>query len=595
MSHTHRIAILAAIVASFVVMPDVAQTTAIHARQQAATPRPAPPWWQHAVIYEIYPRSFQDSDGDGIGDLNGIVQRLDYLASLGVDAIWLTPIFPSPQADFGYDISDFTAIDPLYGTMADLNRLIVEGHHRGIRVILDLVLNHTSDEHPWFRESERCRTNPKRDWYIWRDGRVRPDGSMAPPNNWVNRIEQSPWRYDAKTGQFNYHYYDQKQPDLNWRNPQVKAAMFDAARFWLDKGAAGFRLDAINTLFEAADLADAPAGPGTNEYGERSLSMVRQRNLPEVHDVLRDLRRLTDGFSGDRVLIGEVYTGSTAEAGTWYGTSERPELQLPMNTNVGFLNRLDAAAFRRLLGESEAAFAERMPLYVFDNHDRPRSWDRYGDGKHDADIARMLATILLASRSSALVYQGQEIGMVTSTPSRKGDVRDPRGLAGWPREKGRDGERTPMQWDATPQAGFTSAARSWLPIPPTFAQTNVAAQLTDRSSLLSWYRQLIAMKRSRRVMRDGRMTLLDRDSLGVLAWIRHSDHPGPEPSVLVACNMSPHQVVLDVRDAVSVLGIAGTALRPLLARGSVTSQHDLQVTLAPYGTFVGDITVADRR
>jgi alpha-glucosidase len=587
-----RVAIFAVIIAWSTAASGAAQTAASHTARHAAAPSSGPAWWQHAVIYEIYPRSFQDSNGDGIGDLNGIVSRLDYLESLGVNAIWLTPIFPSPQADFGYDISDFTAIDPLYGTMADFDRLMAEARRHGIRVIMDLVLNHTSDEHPWFKESERSRTNPKRDWYIWRDGKIRPDGSMGPPSNWVNRIEQSPWRYDPKTEQFNYHYYDPKQPDLNWRNPQVEAAMFDAARFWLDKGAAGFRLDAINTLFEAADLADAPPGPGTNEYGERSLSMVRQRNLPEVHDVLRDLRRLTDGFAGDRVLIGEVYTGSTVEAGAWYGTAERPELQLPMNTNVGFLNRLDAAGFRRLLAESEAAFADKMPLYVFDNHDRPRSWDRYGDGGHNGQIARMLAAILLASRSSALIYQGQEIGMVTTTPARREDVRDPRGLAGWPREKGRDGERTPMQWDTTPQAGFTSAVRAWLPIPPTSVQTNVATQSAEADSLLSWYRRLVALKRSRPAMRDGKMILLDRDAQGVLAWIRHADVSGREPSVLVACNMSPRTVVLDVGAEVNALGLARGQLEALMTHGGATAGHDLQVTLAPYATFVADIIEA---
>lgn len=589
-----RLTVLAALALALAAILDAGGLAGAAGDRSPQHPSPAArtraSWWRHAVIYEIYPRSFQDSDGDGVGDLNGIVQRLDYLQALGVDAIWLTPIFPSPQADFGYDISDFTAIDPLYGTMADLDRLVAEAGRRGIRVIGDLVLNHTSDEHPWFVESRRDRTNPKRDWYVWRDGRPRPDGSKDPPNNWVNRILQSPWEYDRVTGQFYYHYYDVKQPDLNWRNPQVQQAMLAVARFWLQKGLAGFRLDAINTLFEAGDFSDAPRLPGRNEYGEAGLSVEKQRNLPEVHDTLRGLRRLTDGFPGDRVLIGEVYTFSTAEAGVWYGTPDRPELQLPMNTNVGFLNELDAAGFRRLLSESEAAFASNMPLYVFDNHDRPRSWDRYGDGTHDAAIARMIATILLATRSSSLIYQGQEIGMVTTTPLRREDVRDPRGLAGWPQEKGRDGERTPMQWGEGPGAGFTSSARPWLPIPASAAQTNVARQERDPASLLAWYRGLVALKHSRPVMRDGAMTLLDRDAQRVLAWVRHDPASPDGSAVLVACNMSPVPVTLDPTPELTRLGLRELALTVIQEHGgAVVLDASSRVELPPFGAFVGEL------
>jgi alpha-glucosidase len=435
------------------------------------TPGVAEPWWKDAVIYEIYPRSFQDSNGDGVGDLNGITSRLDYLQGLGVNAIWLTPIYPSPQVDFGYDISDYTAIDPVYGTLADFDRLVAEAKRRGMRVIMDLVLNHTSDRHPWFVESASSRTNPKRDWYIWRDGKPGVDGKLSPPNNWVNRIEQSSWQLDAKTGQFYYHYYAVEQPDLNWRNPAVEKAMFDAARFWWRRGVAGFRLDAINTLFEDPGLRDAPPVPGTNEYGEPGLSMIYQRNLPETHGVLRDLRRVSDEYP-ERVLIGEIYTQSTAELAAWYGAAH-DELQLPMDTNVGFLNKLDAGLFRRRLQEAEALGAGNEPLLVFDNHDRPRSWDRYGDGVHDQAIAKMLAAVLLASRSTSLIYQGEELGMETVTPTRREDVRDPRGLAGWPKEKGRDGERTPMQWDAGKNAGFSVAEKTWLPVEGDSAVKNV--------------------------------------------------------------------------------------------------------------------------
>lgn len=498
----------------------------------------AAPWWANSVIYEIYPRSFQDSDGDGVGDLNGITQRLDYLKSMHVDAIWLTPIYPSPQADFGYDISDFEAIDPLYGTMADFDRLMAEAKKRKIRVIMDLVLNHTSDEHPWFRESQASRSSPKRDWYVWQDGKPNPlGGPPLAPNNWRDRIQQSPWQWDPATGQFYYHYYHVRQPDLNWRNPAVQKAMFAAAEFWLRKGVAGFRLDAINTLFEDSELRDAPPGPGTNEYGEPAVSQERQRNLPQVHDVLVELRKITDSYPGDRVMIGEIYTYSTKELERWYGVVGKPEIQLPMNTNIGFLNRLDAPSFRKLMTESEAAFSDRTPVYVFDNHDRPRSWDRYGDGRNNQAIAKMIATILLATRGTALIYQGQEIGMTTTTPTRLEDVRDPRGIAGWPKEKGRDGERTPMQWQSGPGAGFTSALNPWLPIPSSAETVNVSAQVRKTESLLEWYRSLLKLKRKNASFRDGPMTVLDRDRQNVLAWLRTG-----KQNFVVAINMSDHEV-----------------------------------------------------
>lgn|SRR6187402_129049 len=541
------------------------------------------PWWKTAVIYEIYPRSFQDSNGDGIGDLKGITQRLDYLRTLGVDAIWLTPIYPSPQKDFGYDISDFTAIDPQYGTMEDFDNLVQEASRRGIRVLMDLVLNHTSDQHPWFVESRSSKTNPKRDWFIWRDGKA-VDGQAlpAPPNNWVNRITQSAWEYDAKTGQFYYHYFAIEQPDLNWRNPAVKKAMFDAARFWLNKGVAGFRLDAINTLFEDPTLRDAPPVPGTNEYGEPGKSMEFQRNLPEIHDVMRDLRSVTDSYAGQRVLVGEIYTGTTAEMAAWFG-AKHDELQMPMDTSLGFLNRLDAAAFRAKLTEAETQLGGNLPLLVFDNHDRPRSWDRYGDGVHNAEIAKVLATILLASHSSALVYQGEEIGMQTSTPTKKEDVRDPRGIAGWPKEKGRDGERTPMQWDATAHAGFTTG-EPWLPIPANFATVNVAAEKDH--SVLQWYRDLIALRRANPALHTGEQILLDQDADNALVWVRRVRDTAP---VVIACNLSAKPVTLHLRAQVNKLGIRGSFLRGMMRTDRGMGGMNLDaVTLPPFGVFIGE-------
>lgn len=554
----------------------LALSVSVFAQQPAKAS--AAPWWKDAVIYEIYPRSFQDSNGDGIGDINGITSRLDYLQQLGVDAIWLTPIFPSPQADFGYDISNYTAIDPVYGTMADFNRLMREAGKRHIRVLMDLVLNHTSDQHPWFLESASSRTNAKRDWYIWRDGKQGADGKVLPPNNWLNRIEQSAWRWDERTQQFMYHYYAPEQPDLNWRNPAVEKAMFEAARFWLDKGVAGFRLDAINTMFEDEALRDEPRLPGTNEYGEPSLSQVRQRNLPEVHDVMRDLRRMTDGYSGNRLLLGEIYTQSTAELAKWYG-DHGDELQLPMNTNVGFLNRLDAKGFRKLLAEAEAIGPETTPLFVFDNHDRPRSWDRYGDGKHNVAIAKALAAILLTTRATSLVYQGEELGMETVTPTRKEDVRDPRGLAGWPKEKGRDGERTPMQWSMAKNAGFSTAEKTWLAVEPDYEAKNVAAESRSETSLLNWYRGLIALKKNNAAVHVGATKFLDYDAENALVWRREGTTP-----VLVVCNLSAKPVTLRT-DA-----LGGKRFYPLMnSELSKLTMRDGALTVAPFQTVIGEL------
>lgn len=549
------------------------------AEQQGTTLQGRAPWWRYATIYEIYPRSFQDSNGDGVGDLRGIVQRLDYLESLGVDAIWLTPVYPSPQVDFGYDISDYTAIDPRYGTMADFDLLVAEAKKRHIRVLMDLVLNHSSDKHPWFVESAKSRTNPKRDWYIWRDGKTGADGKPQPPNNWRNRIDQSAWQYDPATKQWYYHYFATEQPDLNFRNPAVERAMLDVVRFWYDKGVDGFRLDAINTMFEDEQLRDEPALPGTNEYGEPSLSQVRQRNLPETHDVLRRLRTFSDGFDGNRLLVGEVYTGGTAEMARWYGANN-DEIQLPMDTGVGFLNKLDATGFRKLLAEADALGPARTPLYVFDNHDRPRSWDRYGDGVHNEQIARMLAAVLLLTRSSSLVYQGQELGMQTQTPTRKEDVRDPRGLAGWPQEKGRDGERTPMQWDASPNAGFTAAAQPWLPIEPSHVMRNVTTESSQEDSLLNWYRALISLKRNDPAAHSGTTIFLDTDKRGVLGWVRRS---ADDTGMVVLCNMSAQPATIDLSrqpglgERAYVTALSSTAVSP-------DAQHSF--TLNPYQSVV---------
>src|SRR5271156_5079434 len=315
--------------------PAVWGQTPLVASTLVSAPHEAPsagePWWKHALIYEIYPRSFQDSNGDGIGDLKGITQRLDYLQSLGVDAIWLSPIYPSPQVDFGYDISDYENIDPQYGTLADFDHLLAEAKKRNIRIIMDMVMNHTSDKHPWFIESKSSLTNPKRDWYVWRDGK----GPGIPPNNWQSAFGHSAWKYDPTTKQWYYHKFYAEQPDLNWRNPAVEKAMFDAVRFWLDRGVAGFRLDAIPTLFEDPQLRDEKELGGTNAYGDPILADNYTDNLPEVHDVMRRLRAMVASYPGDRVLIGETYLPNIQELDKWYGGASHNELNLPMDMQIG--------------------------------------------------------------------------------------------------------------------------------------------------------------------------------------------------------------------------------------------------------------------
>ncbi len=543
------------------------------------------PWWAHAVFYEIYPRSFQDSNGDGIGDLNGITARLDALRDLGVDAIWLTPFYPSPQVDFGYDISDYEAIDPMYGTMADFDHLIAEAKKRHIRVLLDMVMNHTSDQHPWFLESRSSRDNPKRDWYVWRDGKA----PGQPPNNWQSLFGHSAWQYDTKTQQWYYHKFYVQQPDLNWHNPDVQTAMFNSVRFWLNRGVDGFRLDAITTLFEDPDLRDETVLPGTNAYGDPNLSQARTDNLPQVHDVLRALRKVVQEYPGDPVLIGETYLPNVQELAKMYG-AHNDELQLPMDMQLGMINRMDASAFRERLLEAQTELHGHLPLFVFDNHDIPRSWDRYGDGVHNVAIARILAAIQLTTRSVPLLYYGQEIGMVTTPPKTRAQVQDPIGKIGWPKEKGRDGERTPMQWTPGKNAGFSSAAKTWLPVAANYKTVNVQTESAQPDSLYLWYKQLIALRRSNPALREGAETLLNPSDSYVLSYLRRS--PDGKHAVVVALNMTAQEQT--VRFDLAAQGVHATHARTLLHSGKAADRVALHhLHLPPFSVWIGQVE-ADR-
>jgi alpha-glucosidase len=489
-------------------------------------------WWRHAVIYEIYPRSFQDSNGDGVGDINGITSRLDYLKDLGVDAIWITPMYPSPGVDYGYDIADYTAIDPEYGTMEDFDRMVAAAKKRGIHVIMDYVMNHTSDQHPWFKESRSSRDNPKRDWYVWHDGKVGPDGKMQPPNNWQSWFGHSAWTWDETTKQYYYHYFYVQQPDLNWRNPEVHQAMADVLRFWMKRGVSGFRIDAASRLFEDPQMRDDPYLPGTNAYGDRNIKHQYTDDLPEVHDVLREMRKVVDAFPGDPVMITEADEPNITELTKMYGKDD--EVQLPMDFQIADVNELSATRFRTLFNEVENNTAKGQPEYFFSNHDQPRQWDRYGDGKHNDQIAKLMAALLLTTRGTPQMYYGEELGMRTTDPARIEDVHDPIGKLGWPKEKGRDGERTPMQWDATPHAGFTNASKPWLPIPPSAATYNVATESANDDSIFNTYKRLLKLRKDEPALRDGEYQAINQDDPHVFAYLRKT----ADSTVLVALNMS---------------------------------------------------------
>ena len=529
------------------------------------------PWWQHAVFYEIYPRSFADSNNDGVGDLKGIASKLDYLKGLGVDAIWITPCFPSPQVDFGYDVSDYENIDPMYGTLADFDLLASEAKKRGIHIILDFVVNHTSDQHKWFLDSKSSRTSAHRDWYIWRDGK----GPGEPPNNWVSLFGGSAWKFDPATNQYYYHYFYAEQPDLNWRNPAVKGAMFDVTRWWYKRGVAGFRLDAVDTLFEDPELHDNPiVRPGTNEFGDPFVQDKYNTKLPEVHEVLRGLRKVAD--ENNAVLIGETWTADVTELNAYYGKGN-DELQLPMDFLFMMVNKLSPSEFRKQIAAVDAASG--WPTFVLSNHDRARAYDRYGDGEHNDQIAKLMAALYLTLRGTPIMYYGEEIGMKTTPPTRKEDVKDPIGRTGWPEEKGRDGERTPMQWDSSDNAGF-SKGTPWLPVPPTYKTHNVADEAKDPNSVLEFYRKVLQLRRTNRALLDGNYTALNENDANVLSYLRLYRDRG----VVVALNMSNTRqtVTLELK------GKGFTSATSLLATGGSGSRGD-EVSLEPYGVFIGEL------
>lgn len=476
-------------------------------------------WWRDGVIYQIYPRSFMDSNGDGLGDLPGILSRLDYLNELGVDAIWLSPFYPSPDKDFGYDISDHCAVDPRFGTLQDFDRLAQEAHRRNLRLILDLVLNHTSDQHPWFQESSASRHNPKADWYLWRD---------TIPNNWQSVFGGRAWSYQPQRDQVYCHLFLRQQPDLNWRNAQVRQAQLDVVRFWLERGADGFRLDVFNLYFKDVLLRSNPPALGLRAFDRQKH--IYDTDQPEMVPLLQELRRLLDSYP-QRYAVGETFLGTPQHISRYCG-----EDRLHAAFDFHFLecppkpSRLVTTiqAWENLYHQYHL-----WPTYVLSNHDVRRSASRYAAGDDDR-LLKVMMTLLLTLRGTPFLYYGEEIGMRDISLKRR-EILDPPGKKYWPLYKGRDGCRSPMQWDDTPSAGF-SRAKPWLPVHPNFVHRNVQRQREDPNSLYNFTRHLIATRREQIALRRGDFVLLTPHPRHVLSYLRQTS----DEMILIALNFSPH-------------------------------------------------------
>ena len=501
------------------------------------------PWWKKGVVYQVSVTSFSDSDGDGIGDLRGIIDRLDYLNdstsnSLGVDAIWLTPINASPMLDFGYDVSDYYSINPRFGSMHDFEELLHACHGRGIRVIMDMVLNHTSSEHPWFVESRSSRDDPKRDWYVWREGR----SPGKPPNRWLAVVEGSAWEFDDNTRQFFYHAFLPFQPDLNWRNPEVREAMFDVVRFWLDKGVDGFRLDLINFLYEDELLRNNPRKYGIRPYDWQVH--LYDRSQPESLEAAKGLRRITDEYP-ERMMMGEVYTDTPDDAVAYLGDGTDA---LHLSFYLDFAERKwRAEGFRESVRWLEEQLpAPGWPCYYLNNHDLVRSYTRLGRGGDAEAGAKVAAAMMLTLRGTPIIYYGEEIGMPASKVPRK-MMDDPIGKKFWPIPVGRDGSRTPMQWSGEKNAGF-SRGEPWLPVGPSYAERNVERQDKDQASLLNWYRRLVWTRKQKPALMAGSYRAIEGTPRGVFAYLRELE----EERIAVFLNFTSGPVSLP--DQHSVLG-----------------------------------------
>jgi len=558
-------------------------------------------WWQTAVFYQIYPRSFADGNGDGIGDFKGITEKLDYLKDLGIDALWLSPHFPSPNWDCGYDISDYVDVAPEYGTLDDFKTFLAESHKRNMRVILDLVLNHSSDEHAWFIESKSSRDNPKADWYVWVD---------TPPNNWLSCFDGDAWTYAPERDQYYYHYFMKQQPDLNWHNPDVKKAMWDAVRFWLDLGVDGYRLDAIGTIYEDPDLTPHKVPMNlaqlrrlmeTAKTAQEKKRVVKywkdmfkhQWGQPGVHDLMKELRAILDEYDGDRMLVGE-------DDNIAYQGNGNDELHLVFNFPLMLTERITPSHIRRnqkeRLTQLEALPTHGWPCNTLGNHDNSRVHTRYGDKQHDADLARLHAALVLTLKGTPFLYNGEEIGMTDYMLTDISQVKDTMGSwyyhaivtdLGVPPDEAmqrtaemtRDRNRTPMQWSNNPNGGFSPAeAQTWLPLNPNYKDgINVKDQQHNPDSLLNYYKHLLRVRKNTPALIEGGYIPLHTTAKDYFAFLRTSE----QQAVLVVLNLSEKQLGLDFSRTKELTGHN----LGLLFSGAVRSSTDLSPKNLHIGAF----------
>ncbi|TYT27230.1 alpha-glucosidase [Luteimonas viscosa] len=533
-------------------------------------------WWRGAVIYQIYPRSFMDTNGDGVGDLPGIIERLDHVASLGVDAVWISPFFRSPMADFGYDIADYRDVDPLFGTLDDFDRLLARAHALGIRVMIDQVLSHTSDQHAWFRESRQSRDNPKADWYVWAD--PKPDGT--PPNNWMSLFGGVAWRWEPRREQYYLHNFLASQPDLNFHNPDVQAATLDNVKFWLDRGVDGLRLDAINFCFHDRRLRDNPpkpvelrAGRGFSTDNPYAYQYHHHNNTqPENLPFLEALRALLDRYPGATTL-GEISSEDSLATTAEYVTPNR----LHMGYSFELLtDEFSAAYIRGTVERLEAAMTEGWPCWAISNHDVQRAVSRWGGPDAGPGLAKLLVALVCSLRGSVCLYQGEELGLPEAEVPFE-SLQDPYGIAFWPNFKGRDGCRTPMPWDGGANAGFTSGT-PWLPVPAPHLAANAGLQAADPDSVLNGVRAFLHWRDAQPALREGSIRFIDAPGQ-LLAFIRESQ----SQRVLVVLNLSPTAVSMALPDfargAVPVIGHR-------LAEGTLDAR---ELRLPPHGAWYGTL------
>ena len=535
-------------------------------------------WWRGAVIYQIYPRSFQDHNGDGVGDLVGITERLDYVADLGVDAIWLSPFFTSPMKDFGYDVSNYRDVDPIFGTLGDFDRLLKKAHALGLKVIIDQVISHSSDKHPWFQESRLSRTNARADWYVWAD--PKPDGN--PPNNWLSIFGGSAWTWDSRRMQYYLHNFLASQPDLNFHNPDVQEALLGEMRFWLERGVDGFRLDTVNFYFHSTGLESNPVvkpedfnastAPAVNPYNFQEHLYDKSR--PENLKFLRRLRTLMDEYPG-KTTVGEIGDSQHQLEVMAQYTSGTDKLHMAYTFDY-LGGEFSAAHFRKAIEATEKQAPEGWICLAFSNHDVVRHVSRWATHGQQEAFTRLAAMLLLCMRGSVCLYQGEELGLTEAELAFE-DLADPYGIEFWPQFKGRDGCRTPMVWQASSHLGaFSTAPRAWLPVPADHLARAVDLQEADAGSVLNFYRALIAFRRRHPALAKGEIGMIDAPT-EVLAFTRK----GEGETLLCVFNMSETQVIVPLPQGMEPHGID--------APGSSSDPAGGSLSLAPFGAYIGKL------